>query len=129
MNNESYNILKELLDNMNFIINKEDNKCLLKNDENFSKMKNNILEFYKILIFEVLKKKICKKIKNNIVLMKKNKGKIDYEKLIKEEVLKLFEIINLCKEIITGEKLIDLNEKFNSDILKKEFIIYIQKLK
>ena len=41
----------------------------------------------------------------------------------------LFIIINICKEIITGEKLIDINDKFYSSLLTKEFLIYIQNLK
>ena len=128
-NNESFNKLKEILENINYIINYEDNKYFLKNDDNKTKMENNIIEFYKNLIFEILKKRICNKIKKNFVFIKKNKGKEDDIKLIKDEILKIFEIINLCKEIIRGEKLIDLGEIFKSYILKKDFIVYIQQLK
>ena len=133
LNNESYLKLKEILENMNYIINNIDNKCLLKNNDNYTKMQNEIIEFYKNIIFEVLKKKINNKVKKYLLLIKKNKIKekqIEKNiKLIKYEVGKLFEIINLCKEIITGEKLIEVNEQFYSSLLTKNFILYIQNLK
>ena len=92
-------------------------------------MKESIFEFYKNIIFEILKKKISKKIKKYILLVKKKKEKENDIKIIKDEVGKIFEIINLCKEIITGEKLIDINDNFYSCLLTKEFIIYVQNLK
>ena len=61
--------------------------------------------------------------------MKKNKEKENNTKLIKEEIGRLFIIINLCKEKITGEKLIDINDKFYACLLTKEFVNYIQNLK
>lgn len=128
-NSESYFKLKEILENINYIINNVDNKCLLKNEDNYSKLKESIFEFYKNIIFEILKKKISKKIKKNILLLKKKKEKENDIKIIKDEVGKIFEIINLCKEIITGEKLIDINDNFYSCLLTKEFIVYVQNLK
>ena len=71
--NESFNKLKEILENINYVINNFDNKCLLKNNDNLIKMQNDIIEFYKNIIFEVLKKKISKKIKKNIFIIKKIK--------------------------------------------------------
>ena len=129
LNNDSYIILKEILENMNYIINNVDYKCLLKNDNNYSIIQNEIIQFYKNIIFEVLKKKISKKIKKNILLIKKNKGKENDIKIIKDEVGRIFVIINLCKEIITGEKLIEINEHFYSSLLTKDFFIYVQNLK
>ena len=129
-NEESFIKLKEILENIKHIVNKVDNRCLLRNSENCNKMQENIIDFYKNLIFELLKKKVVKIIKKNILLKRKNKIKETEANKIKDNVIKLFEIINLCKEIITGEKLIDINnEQFYSYILTKEFIIYIQNLK
>ena len=42
-NNESYFKLKEILENINYIINKVDNKCLLKNEDNYSKLKSSTI--------------------------------------------------------------------------------------
>ena len=128
-NNESFNKLKEILENINYVINNVDNNCFLKNNDNLIKMQNDIIEFYKNIIFEILKKKISKKIKKHIFMIKKNKDKENNIKLIKDEIGRLFLIINICKEIITGEKLIDINDKFYSSLLTKEFLIYIQNLK
>ena len=111
-------------------MNNIDNKCLLKNNENCGKMQENIIDFYKNLIFEILKKKVVKIIKKYILLKRKNK--IEDEKInnLKDNIKKLFTIINLCKEIITGEKLININNnEFDSNILTKDFILYIQNLK
>ena len=126
---ESYFKLKEILENINYIIHNVDNKCLLKKNDNYTRMQNDIIEFYKNIIFEVLKKKISKKIKKYICINKKNKLKEDDKQLIKDEIGRLFQIINLCKEIITGEILININDKFYSHLLTKEFLIYIQNLK
>ena len=128
-NNESYLKLKEILENINYIINNVDNKCLLKKEDNYSHLKNSIIEFYKNIIFEILKKKISKKIKKFILIIKKKKENENDVKMVKKEVGRIFEIINLCKEIITGEKLIEINDNFYSYLLTKEFIIYIQNLK
>ena len=129
-NKESFIKLKEILENINYIVNNIDNKCLLKKDENINQMQQNIVDFYKNLIFEILKKKIVKIIKRNILLQRKNKIKEKEIKVIKDNIKKLFIIINLCKEIITGEKLIDINsDDFDNVLLTKDFIIYIQNLK
>ena len=129
-NKESFIKLKEILENINYIVNNIDNKCLLKKDENINQMQQNIVDFYKNLIFEILKKKIVKIIKRNILLQRKNKIKEKEIKRIKDNIKKLFIIINLCKEIITGEKLIDINsDDFDNVLLTKDFIIYIQNLK
>ena len=129
-NEESYIILKEILENINYIINNVDNKCLLKNEENLEKMKENIIDFYKNLIFEILKKKVVKIIKKCILLGRKKRIKEKEIKNVKDNIKKLVIVINICKEIITGEKLIDVNNKdFESYILTKDFIIYIQNLK
>ena len=106
-NEESFIKLKEILENINHTVNKVDNRCLLRNNENCNKMQENIIDFYKNLIFELLKKKVVKIIKKNILLKRKNKIKETEANKIKDNVIKLFEIINLCKKIITGEKLID----------------------
>ena len=129
-NKESFIKLKEILENINYIVNNIDNKCLLKKDENINQIQQNIVDFYKNLIFEILKKKIVKIIKRNILLQRKNKIKEKEIKRIKDNIKKLFIIINLCKEIITGEKLIDINsDDFDNVLLTKDFIIYIQNLK
>lgn len=128
-NTESYVKLKEILENINYIIHKVDNNCLLKNSDNISQFKDNIMEFYKNIIFEVLKRKISKKMKISIFLHKKNELKENDIQLIKDKIGRLFNIINLCKEIITGEILIDLNDKFYNHLLTKDFLIYIQNLK
>ena len=130
--NESFSKLKEILSNINYIVNNIDNNCLLKNNENCAEMQKNIIEFYKNLIFEILKKKVVKIIKKNILLKRKNKVDVDDEKTkkTKKNIKKFFEIVNLCKEIITGEKLIDINnDKFISNLLTKDFILYIKNLK
>jgi hypothetical protein len=127
--NDSYYKLKEILENINYIIKHSDNKNILNDNENKISMQNGIVGFYKNIIFEVLKKKILKKIKKMIFLMKKNKEKEEDVNLLKKEVGRIFEIINICKEIITGEKLIEINKQFYNYLLKKEFILYIQKLK
>ena len=129
-NEESFIKLKEIFENINYIVNNIDNKCLLKNNENCDKMQENIIDFYKNLIFEILKKKVVKIIKKYILLKRKNK--IEDEKInnLKDNIKKLFTIINLCKEIITGEKLININNnEFDSNILTKDFILYIKNLK
>ena len=116
-NNISYIKLKEILANINYIVNNVDNKCLLINSENCSQMQENIIDFYKNLIFELLKKKVVKKIKKCILLKRKNKIKDEEVKILKENLKKFFDIVNLCKEIITGEKLIDINNEKFEDIL------------
>ena len=129
---ESFNKLKEILSDINYIVNNVDNNCLLKNSENCEQMQKNIIEFYKNLIFEILKKKVLGIVKKNILLKRKNKINEDDEKIkiMKKNIKKFFEIVNICKEIITGEKLIDLNnDNFSSNILTKDFILYIQNLK
>ena len=129
---ESFNKLKEILSDINYIVNNVDNNCLLKNSENCEQMQKNIIEFYKNLIFEILKKKVLGIVKKNILLKRKNKINDDDEKIkiMKKNIKKFFEIVNICKEIITGEKLIDLNnDNFSSNILTKDFILYIQNLK
>ncbi len=129
---ESFNKLKEILSDINYIVNNLDNNCLLKNSENCEQMQKNIIEFYKNLIFEILKKKVLGIVKKNILLKRKNKINDDDEKIkiMKKNIKKFFEIVNICKEIITGEKLIDLNkDNFSSNILTKDFILYIQNLK
>ena len=71
-------------------------------------------------------------VKKNILLKRKNKINDDDEKIkiMKKNIKKFFEIVNICKEIITGENLIDLNnDNFSSNILTKDFILYIQNLK
>ena len=128
-NDISYIKLKEILENINYIVNNVDNKCLLKNSENCLQMQENIIDFYKNLVLEILKKKISKKIKKYILLKRKNKIKDKEVKILKENLKKFFDIVNLCKEIITGEKLIDINnEKFEDILLTKDFILYIQNL-
>ena len=118
------------MENINYIVNNVDNKCLLKNEENYEKMKENIIDFYKNLIFEILKKKVVKIIKKYILLKRKNKIEDKEIKNVKNNIKKLFIIINLCKEIITGEKLIDFNnDDFEYYLLTKDFILYIQNLK
>ena len=93
-------------------------------------MQENIIDFYKNLIIEILKKKVVKIIKKNILLQRKNKIKEKEIKYLKENIKKFFNIININKEIITGEKLIDINnDKFDTYILTKDFIIYINNLK
>jgi hypothetical protein len=128
INNESYIKLKEILENINYIVNNVDNKCLLKNEENYEIFKENIIDFYKNIIFEFLKKKITKVIKKYIILERKKKSKIKDIKNIKDLIKNFFEIVNLCKEIITGEKLIKIDNEFDSFLLTKDFIIYIQNL-
>ena len=129
-NNISYIKLIEILENINHLVNNINNQCLLKNKENISEMQENIIGFYKNLIFEILKKKVVKIIKKNILLQRKNKIKDKEIKSLKDNVKKIFSIINICKEIITGEKLIDINnDKFDTYILTKDFIIYINNLK
>ena len=127
--NDSYYKLKEILENINYIIKHSDNKNILNDNDNKIAMQNGIIGFYKNIIFEVLKKRIVKKIKKMIFLMKKNKEKNEDISLLKEEVGRIFEIINICKEIITGEKLIEINKQFYNYLLTKEFILYIQKIK
>ena len=73
-------------------------------------------------------------VKKNILLKRKNKINDDDDdekiKIMKKNIKKFFEIVNICKEIITGENLIDLNnDNFSSNILTKDFILYIQNLK
>ena len=114
---------------MNYVINNANNKCLLKDNDNYIKMQNYIIEFYKNIIFEILKKKIFGKIKEYIFVMKKNKEKENNTKLIKEEIGRLFIIINLCKEKITGEKLIDINDKFYACLLYKRVCKLYSKFK
>ena len=129
-NDMSYIKLKEIMENINYIVNNIDNQCLLKDKENISEMQENIIDFYKNLIFEILKKKVVKIIKKNILLQRKNKIKEKEIKYLKENIKKFFNIINISKEIITGEKLIDINnDKFDTYILTKDFIIYINNLK
>ena len=129
-NDISYIKLKEILENTNYIVNNVDNKCLLKNSENCLQMQENIIDFYKNLVLEILKKKISKKIKKYILLKRKNKIKDKEVKILKENLKKFFDIVNLCKEIITGEKLIDINnETFEDILLTKDFILYIKNLK
>ena len=128
-NDISYIKLKEILENINYIVNNVDNKCLLKNSENCLQMQENIIDFYKNLVLEILKKKISKKIKKYILLKRKNKIKDKEVKILKENLKKFFDIVNLCKEIITGEKLIDINnETFEDILLTKDFILYIKNL-
>ena len=129
---ESFNKLKEILSDINYIVNNVDNNCLLKNSENCEQMQKNIIEFYKNLIFEILKKKVLKIVKKNILLKRNNKVNDDDEQIkkMKKNIKKFFEIVNLCKEIITGEKLIDINnDKFITNLLTKDFVLYIQNLK
>ena len=129
-NDISYIKLKEIMENINYIVNNIDNQCLLKDKENISEMQENIIDFYKNLIFEILKKKVVKIIKKNILLQRKNKIKEKEIKYLKENIKKFFNIINISKEIITGEKLIGINnDKFDTYILTKDFIIYINNLK
>jgi hypothetical protein len=128
-NDISYIKLKEILENINYIVNNVDNKCLLKNSENCLQMQENIIDFYKNLVLEILKKKISKKIKKYILLKRKNKIKDKEVKILKENLKTFFDIVNLCKEIITGEKLIDINnETFEDILLTKDFILYIKNL-
>ena len=62
-------------------------------------------------------------------MKRKNKIKDKEVKILKENLKKFFDIVNLCKEIITGEKLIDINnETFEDILLTKDFILYIQNL-
>ena len=75
-----------------------------------------------------MKKKVVKIIKKNILLKRKNKVDVDDEKTkkTKKNIKKFFEIVNLCKEIITGEKLIDINnDKFISNLLL--FCVFLYK--
>ena len=127
--NDSYYKLKEIFENINYILKNSNNKNILNDNDNKIAMQNGIIGFYKNIIFEILKKRIGKKIKKMIFLMKKNKEKDEDINLLKKEVGRIFEIINICKEIITGEKLIEINKQFYDYLLSKEFILYIQKLK
>ena len=127
--NDSYYKLKEIFENINYILKNSNNKNILNDNDNKIAMQNGIIGFYKNIIFEILKKRIVKKIKKMIFLMKKNKEKDEDINLLKKEVGRIFEIINICKEIITGEKLIEINKQFYDYLLTKEFILYIQKLK
>lgn len=62
-------------------------------------------------------------------MKRKNKIKDKEVKILKENLKKFFDIVNLCKEIITGEKLIDINnETFEDILLTKDFILYIKNL-
>ena len=136
-NGISFIKLKEIFENINYIVNNVDNNFLLKNSENSAQIQANIIDFYKNLIFEILQKKIVKIIKKYILLQRKSQIKkkekeknIKRLKDLKEKIKKFFVIVNLCKEIITGEKLIDINnERFEDLLLTKDFGIYIQNLK
>jgi mannose-6-phosphate isomerase len=90
-------------------MNNIDNNCLLKNNENCAEMQKNIIEFYKNLIFEILKKKVVKIIKDNreILLSEEINGQLSY----------LFKILSINKPLS-----IQLHpEKTFAEILHRKF--------
>ena len=114
-----FSFVNELFDEFDIIIYSEKKKLFI-NEDNFESFKYIMINFYKNLIYSILKKKIKNLVQNSI-----KKGEFNqYEKI--ERILI---IINKTKKIITGEKFIEINKLLKNNIYKKEFINYINKIK
>ena len=114
-----FSFVNELFDELDIIIYSEKKKLFI-NEDNFESFKYIMINFYKNLIYSILKKKIKNLVQNSI-----KKGEFNqYEKI--ERILI---IINKTKKIITGEIFIEINKLLKNNIYKKEFINYINKIK
>ena len=109
----------ELFDEFDIIIYSEKKKLFI-NEDYFESFKYIMISFYKNLIYSILKKKIKKLLENSI----KNGEFNQYEKI--ERILI---ILNKTKKIITGNILIEINQKLKNNIYKIEFINYIKNIK
>ena len=102
--------VNELFDEFDIIIYSEKKKLFI-NEDNFESFKYIMINFYKNLIYSILKKKIKNLVQNSI-----KKGEFNqYEKI--ERILI---IINKTKKIITGEKFIEINKLLKNNIYKKK---------